>query len=153
MLPPHSIRVAARRVDLADIPLHQRDAASSLILPAPVPEVAAHGEAVVMVNVDSEDALELAPGEDQEPVQALRPHGPDPSLANGVSTRRPNGSANHLQALSRKHLIERTAELLRLRGDHSAKGESDPRTHAYKRGPAAPDKQGCLRLSCSMGGS
>jgi hypothetical protein len=64
-----------------------------------------------MTNVDPEDVLEVASGEDEQPVQALRPHGPDPSLADGVGTRRPDGSANHLQALGRKHLIERTAEL------------------------------------------
>ena len=66
---------------------------------------------VVMVNVNPEDVLEVAPGEDEKPVQALCPHGSDPSLADGVGTRRPDRCANHLHTLSRKHLIERTAEL------------------------------------------
>ena len=44
-------------------------------------------------------------------VQAFRPHGSDPSLIDGIGMRRPDGSANHQQALSRKHLIEGTAEL------------------------------------------
>ena len=34
-----------------------------------------------MVNVDSEDALEMAPGEDEQPVQAFRPHGSDTQLS------------------------------------------------------------------------
>ncbi len=44
MLPPHSIRVAARRVDLADVPLRQQKAAYSRTPAAPVFKVAAHGE-------------------------------------------------------------------------------------------------------------
>jgi hypothetical protein len=64
-----------------------------------------------MTNVDPEDVLEVVPGEDEEPVQAFCPHGSDPSLADGVGTRCPDGGANHLHTLSRKHLIERTAEL------------------------------------------
>jgi hypothetical protein len=40
--------------------------------------------AVVMTNVDPEDVLEVASGEDEQPVQALRPHGSDPSLTDGV---------------------------------------------------------------------
>ena len=62
---------------------------------------------VVMANVDPEDALEVAPGEDEAPVQAFRPHGSDPALAESIGTRRPDRGAYHLQALGRKHLIER----------------------------------------------
>jgi hypothetical protein len=50
MLQPHSIRAASRQVGLADEPLRQREAASSRTLPAPVPEVAAHGEVAVGCN-------------------------------------------------------------------------------------------------------
>ena len=64
-----------------------------------------------MTDVNPEDALEVARGDDEQPVQALRPHGADPSLADGVGTRRPDGGANHLHALGHKHLIEKTAEL------------------------------------------
>jgi hypothetical protein len=64
-----------------------------------------------MRNVNPEDELEVASGENEQPVQALCPHGSDPSLADGVGTRRPDGSAYYLQALGHKHLIERTAEL------------------------------------------
>jgi hypothetical protein len=66
---------------------------------------------VVMTNVDAEDALEVASGEYEQPVQAFRSHGSDPALAHGVGTRRPDGGANHPQMLSRKYLIERPAEL------------------------------------------
>jgi hypothetical protein len=64
-----------------------------------------------MTNIDSENVLEVASGEDEQPVEALRPHGSDPSLADGVGTRRPDGSADHPHAFGRKHLIEGTAEL------------------------------------------
>jgi hypothetical protein len=50
MLPLHSIRVAARQVDLADQPLRQRDAAASRNLLAPAIEAAAHGEVAVCCN-------------------------------------------------------------------------------------------------------
>ena len=66
---------------------------------------------VVMMDVDPEDALKVASGADEQPVQALRPHGSDPSLTDGVGTRGSDGGADHPQALGRKHLIERTAEL------------------------------------------
>jgi hypothetical protein len=55
--------------------------------------------AVVVVNVDLEDALEVAAGEDEKPIEAFRPNGPDPSLAAGVGSRCPEGSANHLESL------------------------------------------------------
>jgi len=41
MLPPHSIRAAARQVDLAEQPLRQREAASSRTFRAPAVEVLA----------------------------------------------------------------------------------------------------------------
>jgi hypothetical protein len=47
MLPPQSIRAAARQVELADAPLYQREAASSRTPPAPVLEVAAPSEVAV----------------------------------------------------------------------------------------------------------
>jgi hypothetical protein len=111
MLEPHSTHAAARRVDLADAPSRQRRAASSRTLPAPVLEVAVRAMAVVMANVDLEDALEVATGEDRQPVQALGPDRSDPSLAEGVGTRCPDGSADDLEPLDYEHLIERTAEL------------------------------------------
>jgi hypothetical protein len=64
-----------------------------------------------MTNVDPEDVLEVASGEDEQPVQALCSDGSDPSLTDGIGTRRPDGGANHLQSLGRTHFIERTAEL------------------------------------------
>jgi hypothetical protein len=36
--------------------------------------------AVVMANVSREDVLEVVPGEDQQPIQALCSRGSDPSL-------------------------------------------------------------------------
>ena len=66
---------------------------------------------VVMANVDLEDALEVATGEDEQPVQALGPDGSDPSLTERVGTRCPDGSADHVEPLGCEHVIERTAEL------------------------------------------
>jgi hypothetical protein len=66
---------------------------------------------VVMANVDLEDALEVATGEDEQPVQALGPNGSDPSLAESVGARCPDGSADHLEPFACEHVIERTAEL------------------------------------------
>jgi hypothetical protein len=54
---------------------------------------------VVMTDVDAEDALEVASGEYEQPVQAFS-HGSDPALAHGVGTRGPDGGANHPQVLS-----------------------------------------------------
>jgi len=67
--------------------------------------------AVVMTNVDPEDALEVASGQDEQPVQALGPHRSDPSFAEGVGPRCPDGGADHLQALGYERVIERTTEL------------------------------------------
>jgi hypothetical protein len=40
---------------------------------------------VVVLDVDSEDLLEVAAPEDQQPVQALGPHRADPALGVGTS--------------------------------------------------------------------
>src|SRR5918996_198939 len=63
-----------------------------------------------MANVDLEDALEVAAGEDEQPVQALGPNGSDPSLADSVGARCPDGSADHFEPFACEHVIERTAE-------------------------------------------
>jgi hypothetical protein len=67
---------------------------------------------VVMMNVDLEDAPEVASGVDEQPVQALRPHGSDPSLTDSVGTRRPDGSTDHLRSVACKNLIEGTTEFV-----------------------------------------
>jgi hypothetical protein len=36
-----------------------------------------------MMNVDPKEVLEVAPGADEQPIQSLRPHGPNPSFADG----------------------------------------------------------------------
>src|SRR5919106_4559797 len=64
-----------------------------------------------MANVGLEDALEVATGEDEQPVEALGPNGSDPSLTESIGTRSPDGSADHLQPLGCEHVIEGTAEL------------------------------------------
>jgi hypothetical protein len=64
-----------------------------------------------MTNVDLEDALEVASREDKQPVEALGPDGSDPSLAEGVGTRRPDGRADPLEPLRTEDLIECTTEL------------------------------------------
>jgi len=59
----HSVRAAARRVDLADVPLRQRDTASSRTLRVRCLKLqrTVRSLAVVMTNVDPEDVLEGEP--------------------------------------------------------------------------------------------
>ena len=64
--------------------------------------------AVVMIDVDAEDALELAAAGDQDPVQALAPHRADKALGVGVRLDR---RSDDLDALAAEGLIEGPAEL------------------------------------------
>jgi hypothetical protein len=103
--PAESISPTHRRINGVPSPLEIS------LLRCPKLQRTVRAMAVVMANVDPEDELEVATGEDEQPVEALGPDSSDPALADRVGTRRPDGSANYLQALGRKHLIERTAEL------------------------------------------
>jgi hypothetical protein len=113
MLLPHSTRAAALRVDLADAPCvnGERRPLELFLFRCLKLQRTVRAMAVVMADVDLEDALEVATGEDRQPVQALGPDRSDPSLAEGVDTRCPDGSADDLEPLDHEHLIERTAEL------------------------------------------
>ena len=75
------------------------------------PETAMRTMAVVMIDVDPEDALELAAAGDQEPVQALAPHRADKALGVGVRLGRLDRRSDDLDALAAEDLIEGPAEL------------------------------------------
>jgi hypothetical protein len=75
------------------------------------PETAMRTMAVVMIDVDAEDALELAAAGDQEPVQALAPHRADKALGVGVRLGRLDRRSDDLDALAAEDLIEGPAEL------------------------------------------
>ena len=70
------------------------------------PKTAMRTMAVVMIDVDAEDALELAAARDQDPVQALAPHSADKPLGVGVRLRRLDRRSDDLDALAAEDLIE-----------------------------------------------
>jgi hypothetical protein len=97
---------------------------------------------VVMVDVDAQNADELARSEDQQPVQALRACSSDEALRIRIGLRRPERREDHFDALGAKDLVEggdelrvavadqepdvaersREAEVARLLGDPAAVG-------------------------------
>jgi len=66
---------------------------------------------VVVLHVDPQDLFEVAAPEDQQPVQALGPHRPDPALRVGVGVRRLHRREEHLGTLSAEHVVEAAGEL------------------------------------------
>ena len=64
-----------------------------------------------MVDVDAQDALELRAADDQEPVEAVPANGADPALGKGVRLRRPERSADDLDAFAPEDGVEGAAEL------------------------------------------
>src|SRR5215216_4344500 len=66
---------------------------------------------VVVVGIDAQDALEMAPSEDQNPVEAVAAHGSHPALSEGVRVRRLDRCPDHLDPLGAKDLVEAAAEL------------------------------------------
>jgi hypothetical protein len=62
-------------------------------------------------NVGAEDAVEVTPVQDQDPVEALAAERPDPPLGVGVCVRRPNRCADDPDALATEHRVEVTTEL------------------------------------------
>jgi hypothetical protein len=62
-------------------------------------------------NVGAEDAVEVTPVQDQDPVEALAAERPDPPLGVGVRVRRPNRCADDPDALATEHRVEVTTEL------------------------------------------
>ena len=66
---------------------------------------------VVVVDVDAQDAVELARSEDQQPVQAFGSCGPHEALGVRVGLRRPERCLDHLDAVGAKDLVEAGDEL------------------------------------------
>ena len=55
---------------------------------------------VAVVDVDAEDAFEVATVEDQQPVETLRTDGSDEALGNGIRSRRPHRRLHRPDALA-----------------------------------------------------
>jgi hypothetical protein len=66
---------------------------------------------VVVAEIVGQDAFKVAAVADQDPVQALGPHGAYPAFGVGVGFRRPRRSLEHLDAGGGEHRIERGSEL------------------------------------------
>jgi hypothetical protein len=66
---------------------------------------------VVVLDVPGEHDFEVAPSEDEHPVQALAPDGADESLGEGVSPRRPDGCLVDRSALGGEDGVEGDGEL------------------------------------------
>jgi hypothetical protein len=66
---------------------------------------------VVVIDVDAQDAVELARAEDQQPVQALGPCGPDEALGVCVGLWRAERRLDHRDALAAKDLVKAAGEL------------------------------------------
>jgi len=66
-----------------------------------------------VLDVDPEHLFEVAASEDQQPVQALGPHRPDPALrVRGARWRwRLHRREEHLGALGAEHVVEAAGEL------------------------------------------
>ena len=66
---------------------------------------------VVVLDVDSQDLLQVPATHDEQPVQALGPHRPDPALGVGVSVWCLHRRDQHLGVLRTEHVVEPAAEL------------------------------------------
>jgi hypothetical protein len=116
--------------------------------------------AVVVIDVDGEDALELAAAGDQDPVQALAPHRADKALGVGVRLGRLDRRSDDLDAVAAEDLIEGAAELLVAIVDQGARrrgsvGERPGELARVLRDPCAARMPGAahsctLRLPSSM---
>ena len=62
--------------------------------------------AVVMIDVGVQDVLELATAGDQDPVEALAPHGADEALGKRVRLRSVDRSSDDLDPLAAEDLVE-----------------------------------------------
>jgi hypothetical protein len=66
---------------------------------------------VVVRDKDAQDALEVAAGEDQQPVEAFGADGSDETFGDGVCLRCAHGHLDDPDAASAEHLIEGAAVL------------------------------------------
>jgi hypothetical protein len=67
--------------------------------------------AVVVVDEDPEDALEVASVHDQQPVETLGADGPDEALGDRVRLRRSHRRPDNLDALAPEDRVEVACEL------------------------------------------
>ena len=67
--------------------------------------------AVVVVDVDAEDAFEVTAVEDQQPVETLGAHSADEALGDRVRLRRPHRRLHDPDAFAAEHLVEGAAVL------------------------------------------
>ena len=65
---------------------------------------------VVMADVLVQHGLELAPADDQDPVEALPSEGADPAFADRVGHGCPHGGLDHPEAFRTEHRVERPGE-------------------------------------------
>jgi len=66
---------------------------------------------VVMTGIDAKHVLELAPAEDEQPLETLAPHAADPALGMCVRVRRLHGCADHGDPFALEDRVEAAAEL------------------------------------------
>jgi hypothetical protein len=66
---------------------------------------------VVMTGVDAKHLLELAPAEDEQPIEALATHAADPALGVCVRVRRLHGCPDHGDNFALEDVVEAAAEL------------------------------------------
>ena len=113
---------------------------------------------VVVVDVDAQDALEVAAVDDQQPIQALGADGSDEALGDGVCLRRPHRRLDDPDAAATEHVVERAAVLAVAVADqeaHALVGEveaevarllGDPGAGGLGEQPASQTR----RLACAM---
>jgi hypothetical protein len=65
---------------------------------------------VVVVDIDAQDALELAAVEDQQPVETLMADGSDKALGDHVCPRRPHRRAHGPDLFAAKDVVERVPD-------------------------------------------
>src|SRR4029453_9859311 len=75
---------------------------------------------VVVVDVDAEDAFEVATVEDQQPVETFRADGSDEALGNGIRSRRPQRRLHGPDAFAAQNLVEGGAVLAVAPADQEA---------------------------------
>jgi hypothetical protein len=66
---------------------------------------------VVIADVDTEDAFEVASVHDQDPVETFATYGADPALDEDVRARRAYACADRPDAIGAEHLVEGRSEL------------------------------------------
>jgi hypothetical protein len=66
---------------------------------------------VVVINELAQDLLEMAPTEDEEPIEALTADGAYEALGERIGTRRLNGRLDDSDAFGAEHLVETGGEL------------------------------------------